>query len=50
MLVLGDINVEPDASPVLSHAIAKGILVDLGFNTGPTFFPRMVKHAAWMLH
>jgi exonuclease III len=39
VLVLGDINVEPDASPVLSHAIAKGILVDLGFNTGPTFFP-----------
>ena len=39
VLVLGDINVEPEASPVLSHALSKGLLNDLGMHCGPTFYP-----------
>ena len=39
VLILGDINVDPANSPVLSHAITKGLLTDLGHNCGPTFFP-----------
>ena len=39
VLIMGDLNIEPHDSPVITEAISKGILVDLGAKCGPTFFP-----------
>ena len=39
VLIMGDLNIEPHDSPVITEAVSKGILVDLGAKCGPTFFP-----------
>jgi exonuclease III len=39
VLIMGDINVEPESSPVLQQAISNGLIFDLGINVGPTFLP-----------
>ena len=39
VLICGDINIEPDSSPVLKAALAAGIIFDMCLHSGPTFFP-----------
>jgi hypothetical protein len=51
VLILGDINVEPEASPVLSQAIAKGLIRDLQWvsKLAQLFFQHMARLVVWML-